>query len=203
MHQVTGRGAAVNDGFSKRNGEMKRRVVFLDRDGTINEDVGYLSDPAGLVLIPGAAMAVRLLNEAGVMVVVISNQSGVGRGYYTDTDVEAVNARLVLLLGESGASLDALYWCNHHPDEGCECRKPNSGLVARAVEELLVDAAGSYVVGDKVSDVELAGNIGAKGILVLTGKGAREVEKLSSPAAFVARDLREAVDWIIDEMKKA
>lgn len=193
----------MNDGFSKRNGEMKRRVVFLDRDGTINEDVGYLSDPAGLVLIPGAAMAVRLLNEAGVMVVVISNQSGVGRGYYTDTDVEAVNARLVLLLGESGASLDALYWCNHHPDEGCECRKPNSGLVARAVEELSVDVADSYVVGDKVSDVELAGNIGAKGILVLTGKGAREVEKLSSPAAFVARDLREAVDWIIDEMKKA
>ena len=196
-------GAAVNDGFSQRTGEMKRRVVFLDRDGTINEDVGYLSDPAGLVLIPGAAMAVRLLNEAGVMVVVVSNQSGVGRGYYTDTDVEAVNQRLILLLGESGASVDALYWCNHHPDEGCDCRKPGPGLVAKAVEELSVDVTGSYVVGDKVSDVELAGNIGAKGILVLTGKGAREVEKLSTPAAFVARDLREAVDWIIDEMKKA
>ncbi|MEK7680369.1 MAG: HAD-IIIA family hydrolase, partial [Deltaproteobacteria bacterium] len=111
----------MNDGFSQRTGEMKRRVVFLDRDGTINEDVGYLSDPAGLVLIPGAAMAVRLLNEAGVMVVVVSNQSGVGRGYYTDTDVEAVNQRLILLLGESGASVDALYWCNHHPDEGCDC----------------------------------------------------------------------------------
>ncbi len=192
----------MGNGFSSRTGEMKRPVVFLDRDGTINEDVGYLSDPDGLVLIPGSAGAVRLLNEAGVTVVVVSNQSGVGRGYYTDSDVEAVNRRLVILLGESGASVDALYWCSHHPDEGCECRKPGIGLVARAVDELQIDVAGSYVVGDKVSDLELAANIGAKGVLVLTGKGAKEAEKLSSPAAFVARDLKEAVDWVLDEMKR-
>lgn len=193
----------MGNGFSPKTGEMKRPVVFLDRDGTINEDVGYLSDPDGLVLIPGSAGAVRRLNEAGVTVVVVSNQSGVGRGYYTDTDVEAVNRRLVLLLGEAGASVDALYWCNHHPDQGCECRKPGTGLVARAVRELQIDAVGSYVVGDKVSDLELAANIGAKGVLVLTGKGAAEAEKLSSPAAFVARDLKEAVDWVLDEMKRA
>lgn len=192
----------MGNGFSPKTGEMKRPVVFLDRDGTINEDVGYLSDPDGLVLIPGSAGAVRRLNEAGVTVVVVSNQSGVGRGYYTDTDVEAVNRRLVLLLGEAGASVDALYWCSHHPDEGCECRKPGTGLVARAVRELQIDAVGSYVVGDKVSDLELAANIGAKGVLVLTGKGAAEAEKLSSPAAFVARDLKEAVDWVLDEMKR-
>lgn len=192
----------MGNGFSPKTWEMKRPVVFLDRDGTINEDVGYLSDPDGLVLIPGSAGAVRRLNEAGVTVVVVSNQSGVGRGYYTDTDVEAVNRRLVLLLGEAGASVDALYWCSHHPDQGCECRKPGTGLVARAVDELQIDAAGSYVVGDKVSDLELAANIGARGVLVLTGKGAAEAEKLSSPAAFVARDLKEAVDWILDEMKR-
>lgn len=192
----------MGNGFSPKTGEMKRPVVFLDRDGTINEDVGYLSDPDGLVLIPGSAGAVRRLNEAGVTVVVVSNQSGVGRGYYTDTDVEAVNRRLVLLLGEAGASVDALYWCSHHPDQGCECRKPGTGLVARAVDELQIDVAGSYVVGDKVSDLELAANIGARGVLVLTGKGTAEAEKLSSPAAFVARDLKEAVDWVLDEMKR-
>ncbi|MEK6758675.1 MAG: D-glycero-beta-D-manno-heptose 1,7-bisphosphate 7-phosphatase [Deltaproteobacteria bacterium] len=193
----------MGNGFSRKTGEMKKPVVFLDRDGTINEDAGYLAEPSGLVLIPGSAAAVRRLNEAGVMVVVVSNQSGVGRGYYTDSDVEAVNRRLVLLLGEAGASVDALYWCSHHPDDGCECRKPGTGLVARAVRELQIDAAGSYVVGDKVSDLQLAYNINAKGILVLTGKGAKEAEKLSTPAAFVARDLSEAVDWIIDEMKRA
>lgn len=193
----------MGNGFSPKTGEMKRPVVFLDRDGTINEDVGYLSDPDGLVLIPGSASAVRRLNEAGVLVVVVSNQSGVGRGYYTDSDVEAVNRRLVLLLGEAGASVDALYWCSHHPDDGCECRKPGTGLVARAARELQIDAAGSYVVGDKVSDLQLADNIKAKGVLVLTGKGLKEAEKLSTPAAFVARDLGEAVDWIIDEMKRA
>lgn len=193
----------MGNGFSRKTGAMKKPVVFLDRDGTINEDVGYLAEPGGLVLIPGSAAAVRRLNEAGVMVVVVSNQSGVGRGYYTDSDVEAVNRRLVLLLGEAGASVDALYWCSHHPDDGCECRKPGTGLVARAVDELQIDAAGSYVVGDKVSDLQLACNIKAKGVLVLTGKGLKEAEKLSSPAAFVARDLDEAVDWIIDEMKRA
>lgn len=193
----------MGNGFSPKTGEMKKPVVFLDRDGTINEDVGYLAEPGGLVLIPGASAAVRRLNEAGVKVVVVSNQSGVGRGYYTDSDVEAVNRRLVLLLGEAGASVDALYWCSHHPDDGCECRKPGTGLVARAVLELQIDAAGSYVVGDKVSDLQLADNIKAKGVLVLTGKGLKEAEKLLAPAAFVARDLGEAVDWIIDEMKRA
>ena len=105
-----------------------KAVVFLDRDGTINEDADYLSDPSGVVLIEGAARAIKLLNDRGIKVIVVTNQSGVGRGYFKDSDVEAVNARLKELLAREGALVDAIYHCPHRPDEGCECRKPGTAL---------------------------------------------------------------------------
>ncbi|HBG46952.1 MAG TPA: hypothetical protein DDW94_08180 [Deltaproteobacteria bacterium] len=177
-----------------------KATVFLDRDGTINEDVGYLSDPQRLVLIEGAVKAIRLMNELGIKVIVISNQSGVGRGYYTDADVEAVNSRLKELLAVGGARLDAIYYCNHHPDIDCSCRKPGTGLAEQAALEHELNSNKAYVVGDKASDMGLARNLGARGILVLTGKGAHELEGMEEAPDFIAKDILEAAGWILADL---
>ncbi|MFQ5735703.1 MAG: D-glycero-alpha-D-manno-heptose-1,7-bisphosphate 7-phosphatase [Thermodesulfobacteriota bacterium] len=176
-------------------------AVFLDRDGTINIDTGYLSKPEELVLIPGAAEAIRRLNGLGVKVIIITNQSGVGRGYFTDADVDRVNARLAALLGLEGARIDGVYYCIHRPGDGCGCRKPQNGLTLKAAEEHGVDLSRSFVVGDKASDVELAWGSGARGVLVLTGNGPEELEKMARRPDHVAPDLREAVEWIIGELE--
>lgn len=178
-----------------------KATVFLDRDGTINEDVGYLSDPDGLVIIGGAGKAISLLNAEGVKVIVISNQSGVGRGYYTEEDVEAVNARLKELLEREGAAIDGIYYCSHHPDIDCDCRKPKTGLAEKAALEHEI-ASRAYVVGDKATDIGLARNLLAKGILVLTGKGAHELEGMEEAPDFIARDLVEAVEWILADLRR-
>jgi D-glycero-D-manno-heptose 1,7-bisphosphate phosphatase len=187
--------------------EKKRRAVFLDRDGTINVEVGYLSRPEDFSLIPGSAEAVERLNNAGFTVVVISNQSGVARGYFGEADVARVNDKMVRELTRHGARLDAIYYCPHHPDFGdgsyrrdCDCRKPKPGMVRRAERELGVEAAGSFVVGDHRGDVMLAKSVGAGSILVLSGHGTEELEKLEqegAPPDFVAPDLAAAVDYIL------
>lgn len=181
--------------------ETKKRAAFFDRDGTINEDVGYLAKPDDLRMIDGAATSIRRLNDAGVKVIVISNQSGVGRGYFTGDDVEAVNGRLVELLADEGARLDGVYCCVHRPDEDCGCRKPRTGLTDKAAVEHGIDNALSYVVGDKASDMGLAEKIGAKGVMVMTGNGPEEFKKLAGKPDFVAKDITDAVDWIIEDMK--
>jgi histidinol-phosphate phosphatase family protein len=177
-----------------------RKAIFLDRDGTINEDTGYIGSPDKLSLIYGSMDAVKKINEAGIMVVVISNQSGVGRGYFTIEAVEAVNNKLSEMLGNGGAKIDAFYYCPHHPDEECGCRKPKTGLVERAAKELDIDLPSSYVVGDKVSDIEMAYKSGAKAVLVLTGYGAEHKGLLKRSPDFVAKNLSEAVDWIIKDV---
>ncbi|MBI5902501.1 MAG: HAD family hydrolase [Deltaproteobacteria bacterium] len=177
-----------------------KATVLLDRDGTINIDYGYLSDPSNVVLIEGAAEALRRLNDRGIKAVVVSNQSGVNRGYFTDEDVSAVNRRLSELLGERGARMDGIYYCPHRPDEDCGCRKPKAGLFMKAAKEQGIDAGFIYVVGDKASDVELARNIEARSVLVLTGCGPEELKKLQSPPDFVASGISVAVDWIINDI---
>lgn len=180
--------------------DLSRIAVFLDRDGTINLDTGYIGDPDGLTLIPGSARAVRALNDTGVRAVVVTNQSGVARGRFTEGDLGRVNERLRELLAEEGARLDGLYHCPHHPDDGCRCRKPATGLVDRAAGELGVDPARSYVVGDKPSDMNLAANCGARAVLVLTGEGAESLEALAEAPDYVAADLARAVEWILDDL---
>ncbi|MBN1880895.1 MAG: D-glycero-beta-D-manno-heptose 1,7-bisphosphate 7-phosphatase [Deltaproteobacteria bacterium] len=187
--------------------KAKRRAVFLDRDGTINVEVGYLNDPEELELIPGAAQAVARLNDAGFIVVVVSNQSGVARGYFTEEDVHAVNRRMVEVLGREGARIDGIYYCPHHPEFGdgeyrkdCGCRKPNTGMVKRAIDDLDIDISRSYVVGDHLGDVLLGVNAGARSIHVLTGHGITEREKLIEhgiATAYLARDLADAVEHIL------
>jgi D-glycero-D-manno-heptose 1,7-bisphosphate phosphatase len=174
-----------------------KRAVFLDRDGTIIQERGYLSDPAAIELIPGAARAIRLINRLGLPAVVVSNQSGVGRGYFPASTVEEIDRRLRLLLEQEGAFLDRIYFCPHLPDAGCPCRKPEPGMLQRAAEELRIDLPSSYLVGDKAADIEAIHRLGGKGILVLTGYGRGEQDQGGVRPDFVAQDLLAAVYWIL------
>jgi histidinol-phosphate phosphatase family protein len=177
-----------------------KTAVFLDRDGTINEDKGYIRHPSEVCLIPGAAMAIKALNDRGIKVIVVSNQSGVARGFLSLHDLEKVNKRLVELLDDvGGAHLDALYVCPHLPDDACKCRKPAVGLVKKAIEEHGVKC--SYVVGDKGADIGLARRSGAGAVLVRTGHGEEELAHLAEDPDFIARDLTEAVAWILNDLE--
>jgi D-glycero-D-manno-heptose 1,7-bisphosphate phosphatase len=181
-------------------------AVFLDRDGTIIEEVGYLDRPERIELYPYSIAAIRALNRAGLRVILASNQSGVARGFFDEAMLEVVHAHVAALLAAGGARLDAYYYCPHHPDGRvaqytchCACRKPGRGLVDRAVHEFNVDPLRSYTVGDRWLDVKLAANVGAKGILVRTGYGALE-ERRQPPDVrpdAVVNNLVEAVGWIL------
>ena len=172
--------------------------VFLDRDGTVIHEKGYLSNPDGVELIPGAVRAIRLINHLGLRTVVVSNQSGVARGYFPVSVVEEINNRLHVLLGKEEASLDGMYYCPHHPDDGCTCRKPEPGMLQLPAEELGIDLLSSYMVGDKADDIGAVHRVAGKGILVLTGNGREELEAWQGdPPDFVGQDLLEASYWIL------
>jgi len=179
----------------------KRPAVFLDRDGTINEEMGYINHVSRLRLLPEAASAIRRLNEAGFPVVVVTNQSGAARGYFPASLVEEVHGHLQDLLAAERARVDAIYTCLHGPDEGCSCRKPQPGLLLRAAEELGLDLSRSYLVGDRYKDMETAARAGVRGILVLTGYGLGEYEHFheANPAkpVYVAQHLLDAAEFII------
>jgi histidinol-phosphate phosphatase family protein len=175
-------------------------VVFLDRDGTLNRDDGYLADPDGLVLLPGAAEAVAALNAAGVKAVVVTNQSGVGRGLITEEALARIHERLRGLLAAGGAVLDGIFVCPHQPEHGCACRKPGTELALRAARDLGVDPARSAMIGDKPADVALAHRLGGRAVLVLTGKGRETAAGLTADAHphYVARDVLDAVSWLLE-----
>jgi histidinol-phosphate phosphatase family protein len=143
-----------------------RPAVFLDRDGTVIADREYLASPEGVALLPGAGEAVARLNRAGLPVVLVTNQSGIGRGYFSAADYHAVHGRLVEALAAEGARLDAVYHCPHAPEEACDCRKPGPGMFERAARELGLDLAASFYVGDRLRDVEAGLALGGTGILV-------------------------------------
>jgi D-glycero-D-manno-heptose 1,7-bisphosphate phosphatase len=191
---------------------MRDSCVFLDRDGTIIEEVGYLDRPERVMLFPFSVDAIRALNRAGVRVVMVSNQSSVARGFFDEATVERVHGRMAELLGAGGATIDAYYYCPHHPDgkvaaytRVCDCRKPGRGLVDRATREFGVDPRRSFIVGDRWLDIGLARTVGARGILVRTGYGLTEEQR---PPAGVTPDavvdnLIGAVGWILRELGSA
>lgn len=191
-----------------RGPERSRRAIFIDRDGTINEDIGYVSKPDDLVIYPWAAEAIRLINESDFKTIVITNQSGVARGMYTEEVLSAIHDRLIERLAGQGARLDAVYYCPHHPTIGgepyrqvCDCRKPLPGMLRAAAREHDIELSASYVIGDKASDVNLATNAGARGVLVLTGYGRETLARADlypCGPAIVAEDLLEAVRLILD-----
>jgi D-glycero-D-manno-heptose 1,7-bisphosphate phosphatase len=187
-------------------GQGARAAVFIDRDGTIIEEVGYLDRVERVALYPWTIDAVRALNRVGLAVVMVTNQSGVARGFFSEAVVEDVHRHIASMLEVGGARIDAYYYCPHHPDgkvqayaQRCECRKPGRGLVDRAQRELGIDPLRSFVVGDRWLDVALARTVGAQGILVRTGYGrsqeAQPPEGLVADA--VADNLVEAVGWIL------
>lgn len=192
---------------------MKRRAVFIDRDGTISEEVGYINHVSRFRLFPYAAPAIKHLNESGWLAIVITNQAGVARGYFSEVTIEAVHAAMTKELENSSARLDAIYYCAHHPSVGeppyrldCDCRKPKPGLIARAAKDFDIDLEQSWMVGDRYSDVELARNAGVKSLFVLSGYGRGEWEHQRANWAeqpdLVAEDLLEAVAVILGQATK-
>ena len=175
---------------------MKRRFVVLDRDGTIIEECSYLSAPEQIKLIPGAAAALRKLQELRLGLTVITNQSGVGRGYFDQQRLKEIHERFSQVLAAEGVRLDGLYCCPHAPEEGCLCRKPSIMLMQRASEELGFDLDRSFVIGDKMSDIEMGKQAGAKTFLVRTGYGTRSAADPAPAPDYVIADLEEAAEII-------
>lgn len=188
-----------------------RAGVFFDRDGTINEQMGYINHISRFHLLPRVASAIRLLNDNNIPVVVVTNQSGLARGYFPKTLLDEVHDKMNQLLAAEGAHVDGIYICPHHPEAkeeqyriACDCRKPKTGLFKAAAKELGLDLSSSYVVGDRWSDLKAASMCHSKGILVLTGYGRGDFEYIGPSQEvkphFVAEDLYESVQWILKDM---
>jgi len=191
----------------------KNTAIFLDRDGTINDEVGYLDSADKLRIIPAAFEAVRLINASSMKAVVITNQAGVAKGLFTEEFVREINGQIQSAFLAQGALINRFYFCPHHPTEGidpyrliCNCRKPEPGLLLQAAVDLNIDLARSYVIGDRLRDIETAHRAGAKGVLVMTGYGQDLMQEAGPDRAnelnqpdYIAQDILEAVHWILKD----
>lgn len=189
---------------------MKRRAVFIDRDGTLSEEVGYINHPSRFRLFPYAAAAIKHLSERGWLAVLTTNQAGVARGYFSEEMISSVHEAMTKELERQGARLDAIYYCAHHPSVGeppyrvdCDCRKPRPGLITRAAGDLDINLNESWMVGDRYSDIELARNAGVRSAFVLSGYGRGEWEHQrktwTHKPDLVAENLLEAVELITSQ----
>jgi D-glycero-D-manno-heptose 1,7-bisphosphate phosphatase len=191
---------------------MKKRAVFLDRDGTLNVDDGYPANINQVVIYPGSYEAVRKFNDAGLLTVVVTNQSGIGRGLLTEKNLTALHEQMSNFFADQGARIDAFYYCPHYERSeipqyqlNCTCRKPNPGLALRAAADLDIDLERSYMVGDKVEDILFGVSIKATPVLVLTGFGEEALRRLRVQGvepAFVADGILAAADWILGRERK-
>ncbi len=188
-------------------------AVFLDRDGTINEQMGYINHIDRFQMLPDAAQAIKKLNDAGIPTVVVTNQSGLARGYFPAELLDDVHEKMENALALEGAHVDGIYICPHHPEakeekyrKACNCRKPKIGLFEQAAQDLNIDLQKSYVVGDRWSDLKAAVKCNSVPVLVLTGYGRGDYEYIGPTQkvepAFVAENLKDAVDWILADLKK-
>jgi D-glycero-D-manno-heptose 1,7-bisphosphate phosphatase len=191
-------------------------AVFLDRDGTINEEVGCLDSLDKLKIIPAAYEAIRLINLSGIRAIVVTNQAGVARGFFTEKFVRQTHEIIQASLFQKKASIDKFYYCPHHPTEGtgiylqnCNCRKPSPGMLLQAAHDLDIELGNSYMIGDRYRDVETAKKVGVKGVLVKTGYGWGVLQDVGPDVAtagnkpdFVAEDILEAVKWIMKDRIK-
>jgi D-glycero-D-manno-heptose 1,7-bisphosphate phosphatase len=185
-----------------------KRAVFIDRDGTISEEVGYINHPSRFRLFDYAPSAIKHLNENNWLAILVTNQAGVARGYFSEDMIKTVHSGMSTELESNGAKLDAIYYCAHHPSVGeppyrfdCDCRKPKPGLISRAAQDFDIDIKGSWMVGDRYSDIELARNAGLKSAFVLSGYGRGEWEhqrmNWSQEPDLVAENLLDAVHAIV------
>ncbi|HXN21522.1 MAG TPA: HAD family hydrolase [Candidatus Dormibacteraeota bacterium] len=183
-----------------------RPAVFLDRDGTLCEEMGYLNHLSRLRMFPYAAEAVRLINDKNVPVIIVTNQSGVARGIFPESLLREVHDSINAELARAGAGVEGIYYCAHRSEDNCNCRKPRPGLLETAAREHQLDLTRSFVVGDRYADIEMAHRSGARAILVLTGYGRGEYEyhgtRWPRQPEFVAEDLMQAAGWIIKLLHK-
>ena len=195
-----------------RNGGNLRPAIFLDRDGTVTDEVGYINHVSRARIYPYAPEAVRMLKSTGLPVIIVTNQSGVGRGYFTEEIVRQVHRKVEETLQAAGTSVDAYYHCPHHPSgviesyrQQCRCRKPGTGMPDEAAEQFGIDLAASYVVGDTYRDMQMGFNIGARTVLLMTGYGRGEYEYRRSDwprmPDLIAENLLEAAKLILQELK--
>jgi len=191
---------------------MKKPAIFIDRDGTINEQMGYINHSSRFVMLPGVPEAFRLLNEAGFLAIIVSNQSGVARGYFPMELIKKIHSMMKEHISRQGGYIDGIYFCPHYPGGSvqeyaveCDCRKPRTGLIDRACRDFEIDLTRSYMTGDHYTDMELADRANIKGILVRTGYGAGVVEYnlagMANKPCYIADDLLDAVRWIIEKEK--
>lgn len=180
---------------------MSKRFVLLDRDGTINVEREYLGNPDGMELLPNAAEGLRRMQEAGLGLVMVTNQSGIARGYFTLSQAQAVNDRLHHLLREEGVHLDGVYMCPHAPDEGCACRKPAPGMAHEAAENFGFDLGEAFVVGDKAIDMAMGRRAGSTTIMVQTGYGREQALDAEVDTDFCVDDLAAACRSIMPLLK--
>jgi D-glycero-D-manno-heptose 1,7-bisphosphate phosphatase len=176
------------------------KAVFLDRDGVIIEEEHYLCEPEKIRLIPGAEDAIKRLRNAGYMIVIITNQAGIARGYYEEADAIKVNDHIKKLLADAGVKIDGIYMCPHHPDHSgeCDCRKPAPGMLLQAAQDLAIDCSASYMIGDKMSDLGAAFAAGCAGaVLVLTGHGKEHETEASESGQKITASIVEAVDYLL------
>ncbi len=174
-----------------------KNYILLDRDGTIIFDKHYLSDPEGVEIIPNAEKGLKIMLEAGFGLIVVTNQSGIGRGYYSVEDMNSVNSKMEALLSKSDIKFDAIYHCPHTPDQACNCRKPATEMFDKAIAEFNLEPTQCYVIGDKICDIELGLAKGADAILVRTGKGLVEESECIGKATYIADDLVDAANYIL------
>ena len=189
---------------------MKKPAVFIDRDGTVNEQMGYINHLSRFIILPGVVEAIRALNHHGFHVIVVSNQSGVARGYFPIDLVHEIHEFMKGHFRKNRATVDGIFFCPHHPGGSvpgyaiqCNCRKPKTGLIDQACKSMDIDLSNSYVIGDRCEDIELAENAGMKGILVKTGYGLGEIDHVlpfkAVKPAHIGEDLFHAVQWIMNE----
>ncbi len=187
---------------------MMKRAIFMDRDGTISHEVGYVNHISRMRPYSFSGKAIRLINQSDWLAIVVTNQAGVARGYFTEELVGKVHLKMKEILASDGAKLDDIFYCPHHPEAGrppyrmdCDCRKPKPGMLLKAAEKHHIDLSRSVMVGDKISDIEMAKANGLTGVLVLTGYGRGELEFQSErwtvQPDFIAENLLEAVEWIL------
>ena len=182
---------------------MAFKAVFVDRDGTINVNVEYLDDPKKLKIYPGVAEGLKKLKENSFKIIVITNQSGIARGFFSEERLKEIHQKMREELSKKGATIDGIYYCPHHPDDGCDCRKPNTGLFKKAVKEHNIDITSSYVIGDRMLDIEAGFKIGLKTVLVPEKKEKvkKEMKKSKIKPDYLCNDFYSGVKWILKNNK--
>jgi len=186
---------------------MKNKAIFVDRDGTINVDVHYLDDPDKFEMYPGVPTGMKKLQEKGFKLIVITNQSGIARGYFSEHQLFKIHEKMNNILFQFGVVLDGIYYCPHHPDDNCNCRKPNTGLFEQAISDHKIDSKKSFMIGDKILDICAGKRIGARTILIPEPHIREELiaqkQMWECFPEFIAEDFLNAVEWIIrsDEEK--